>query len=178
VQTFVPYADFARTAAVLDTRRLGKQRVEVIQIVRALTVPGYARASHPAVLMWKGHEEALGRYCLEMCEEWLRRGFDDTCAGTITADLAAAGVAPLRTYGELVVDDALPAWLFDDAVQSSRRRTRCEGAGGEPPSPQRRRQEGLAGSPPGRPARLCPISGRRRPSSRRDARATRARRHG
>ena len=121
MQTFVPYADFARTAAVLDTRRLGKQRVEVIQIVRALTVPGYAWASHPAVLMWKGHEEALGRYGLEMCEEWLRRGFDDTCAGTITADLAAAGVAPLRTYGELVDDDALPAWLFDDAVQSSHR---------------------------------------------------------
>ena len=48
VQTFVPYADFARTAAVLDAKRLGKQRVEVIQIVRALTVPGYAWSSHPA----------------------------------------------------------------------------------------------------------------------------------
>jgi hypothetical protein len=66
VQTFVPYADFAATARVLDTKRLGKQRVEVIQIVRALTVPGYAWASHPAVLMWKGHEEALGRYGLAM----------------------------------------------------------------------------------------------------------------
>lgn len=121
MQTFVPYADFARTAAVLDTRRLGKQRVEVIQIVRALTVPGYAWASHPAVLMWKGHEEALGRYGLEMCEEWLRRGFGDTCAATISADLATAGVGPLRTYGELADDGALPAWLFDDSVQASHR---------------------------------------------------------
>ncbi len=121
MQTFVPYADFARTAGVLDTKRLGKQRVEVIQIVRALTVPGYAWASHPAVLMWKGHEEALGRYGLAMCEEWLRRGFGDTCAGTITADLASAGVSPLRTYPELLAAGALPAWLFDESVQGSHR---------------------------------------------------------
>lgn len=121
MQTFVPYASFARTAAVLDTKRLGKQRVEVIQIVRALTVPGYAWASHPAVLMWKGHEEALGRYGLDMCDEWVRRGYGDTCAGTITADLAAAGVGPLRTYDELLAAGALPAWLFEEPVQASHR---------------------------------------------------------
>jgi len=121
VQTFVPYADFARTAAVLDTKRLGKQRVEVIQIVRALTVPGYAWASHPAVLMWKGHEEALGRYGLDMCDEWVRRGYGDTCAGTIAADLAAAGVGALRTYDELLAAGALPAWLFEEPVQASHR---------------------------------------------------------
>ncbi|HYN29619.1 MAG TPA: pyrimidine dimer DNA glycosylase/endonuclease V [Dermatophilaceae bacterium] len=42
MQTFAPYADFEATARALDAKRLGKQRVEVIQIVRALTVPGYA----------------------------------------------------------------------------------------------------------------------------------------
>ena len=36
MQTFLPYADFERTAAVLDVRRLGKQRVEVLQICNAL----------------------------------------------------------------------------------------------------------------------------------------------
>jgi Pyrimidine dimer DNA glycosylase len=36
VQTFLPYPDFARTAAVLDDRRLGKQRVEVLQILNAM----------------------------------------------------------------------------------------------------------------------------------------------
>jgi hypothetical protein len=121
VQTFVPYADFARTATVLDTKRLGKQRVEVIQIVRALTVPGYAWSSHPAVLMWKGYEEALGRYGLAMCEEWRRRGFGDTCAETIAADLATAGVDRLRSYPELAEAGALPAWLFDESVQGSHR---------------------------------------------------------
>jgi hypothetical protein len=121
VQTFVPFADFGRTAAVLDSQRLGKQRVEVIQIVRALTVPGYAWSSHPAVLMWKGHEEALGSYGLAMCEEWRRRGFADTCLATIARDLASAGVDRLRSYSELAKDDALPEWLFDDDVQRSHR---------------------------------------------------------
>jgi len=121
VQTFVPYADFARTAEVLDTKRLGKQRVEVIQIVRALTVPGYAWSSHPAVLMWKGYEEALGSYGLAMVEEWQRRGFGDTCAATIAADLAKVGVERLRSYPELAEAGALPPWLFDESVQRSHR---------------------------------------------------------
>jgi hypothetical protein len=35
MQTFLPYPDFARSAACLDYRRLGKQRVECLQIHRA-----------------------------------------------------------------------------------------------------------------------------------------------
>jgi hypothetical protein len=121
MQTFTPYADFGATARALDPKRLGKQRVEVIQIIRALTVPGYAWSSHPAVLMWKGHEEALGRYGLTMCEMWTEQGFGDSCAATITADLAALGVAPIRTYEELVAAGALPTWLFDPDLQRSHR---------------------------------------------------------
>jgi hypothetical protein len=91
MQTFTPYADFEESLRALDVKRLGKQRVEVIQIVRALTMPGYAWSSHPAVLMWKGYEEALGRYGLTSCEVWTERGFGDSCAATIAADLRAAG---------------------------------------------------------------------------------------
>ena len=121
MQTFVPYASFEESARVLDTKRLGKQRVEVIQVVRALTVPGYAWSSHPAVLMWRGHEEALGRYGVTMCEVWTERGFADTCEATIVADLAAAGVDRVRPYDELLTAGALPGWLFDDRVQRSHR---------------------------------------------------------
>jgi Pyrimidine dimer DNA glycosylase len=121
MQTFVPYSDFAASAQVLDDKRLGKQRVEVIQIVRALTWPGYAWKSHPAVLMWKGYEEALGRYGLTMGEVWTARGFGDTTAETITADLAAAGVPSIRSYEDLLADGALPGWLFDaDLLRSHR----------------------------------------------------------
>jgi hypothetical protein len=39
VQTFLPLtADFVETARPLDTRRLGKQRVETLQIVRIALV--------------------------------------------------------------------------------------------------------------------------------------------
>jgi Pyrimidine dimer DNA glycosylase len=121
VQTFTPYADFEKSLRALDTKRLGKQRVEVIQIVRALTVPGYAWSSHPAVLMWKGHEEALGRYGLTACAVWIERGFSDSCAATIAADLQAAGVTSIRPFAELVAAGALPGWLFDEALQLSHR---------------------------------------------------------
>jgi hypothetical protein len=121
MQTFTPFSDFEKSLRTLDLKRLGKQRVEVIQIVRALTVPGYAWSSHPAVLMWQGYEEALGRYGLTSCEVWTERGFGDTCAATITADLRSAGIAEIRSYAELVSADALPRWLFDDALLLSHR---------------------------------------------------------
>ena len=37
MQTFLHEPDFARNARALDSRRLGKQRVEALQILRALT---------------------------------------------------------------------------------------------------------------------------------------------
>ena len=91
MQTFLPYPDFAASAGVLDGRRLGKQRVEALQILRALTRKHYGWKHHPAVRMWAGHEEALASYAMEICAEWVRRGHADTCAASICTDLVAAG---------------------------------------------------------------------------------------
>lgn len=113
VQTFLPYPDFEASARALDQKRLGKQRVEAIQVVRALTVPGYGWRNHPAALMWRGHEEALGRYGVTCCDVWLELGYGDTCAATIAADLAAAGVTSVRSQEELAAAGALPPWLGD-----------------------------------------------------------------
>ncbi len=122
VQTFLPYPSFAATAAVLDDRRLGKQRVEVIQIVRATFVPGYGWASHPATPMWGGHAEALESYVGAVCDEWRARGFEHTCRATVRQDLAAAGVAgPVRSQEELAAAGLLPAWLGDDDLHRSHR---------------------------------------------------------
>ena len=122
MQTFLPYPDFEETASVLDDRRLGKQRVEALQILRALTRPVYGWKHHPAVLMWAGHEEALAAYALAVCREWCRRGFADTCAPKIVDDLAAAGVrSPPRTQQELAGAGELPAWLGDPRVHRSHR---------------------------------------------------------
>jgi hypothetical protein len=71
--------------------------------------------------MWRGYEEALGRYGLTACGVWTERGFGDTCAETIVADLEAAGVTSIREYAELAEADALPPWLFDEALQVSHR---------------------------------------------------------
>jgi hypothetical protein len=119
VQTFLPDPDFDRSAELLDARRLGKQRVEVIQIVRALTRPDYAWKSHPAVLMWQGHEEALGCYGQAMVRSWLALGFGDTCEATILDDLAAFGVPPPRAQAELAAAGELPPWLGDEALHRS-----------------------------------------------------------
>jgi hypothetical protein len=113
MQTFLPYPDFEQTARVLDLKRLGKQRVECIQVLRGLTRADYGWRHHPAVLMWKGFEEALGRYSFTCCEVWTERGFADTCAATIGADLQEAQVRTVRSQAELAEAGALPPWLGD-----------------------------------------------------------------
>ncbi|MER6981624.1 MSMEG_6728 family protein, partial [Streptomyces carpinensis] len=89
MQTFLPYPGFTESALVLDRRRLGKQRVEVLQVLRGLTVPGYGWRHHPAVRMWAGYEEALVRYGLDVCRVWRDLGHQDSCAATLVAELAA-----------------------------------------------------------------------------------------
>lgn len=122
MQTFLPYADFEQFARALDVKRLGKQRVETIQVVRALTWPDYGSASHPAVLMWKGFEEALGRYGFVCCDVWTELGFGDTCASTMAADLHGAGIHHIRSQRELSGARALPSWLgADNAVLRAQR---------------------------------------------------------
>jgi hypothetical protein len=114
VQTFLPYPDFAATARVLDERRLGKQRVEALQVLRALTVPGYGWRHHPAARMWRGYEEALTCYGLEICRRWSGIGHRDTCAASLAADLrSATGVDPPRDQAALARAGALPPWLGD-----------------------------------------------------------------
>ena len=75
MQTFLPYKDFERSAQVLDWRRLGKQRVETLQILNALMNETRGWRNHPATLMWEGHEYQLCRYGLYMCKEWKARGY-------------------------------------------------------------------------------------------------------
>ena len=106
MQTFLPYADFRASCLVLDDRRLGKQRVETFQILRALTWPTYAWKNHPAVAMWRGFVPALVAYGLESCREWTRRGYADTVAEQLLA------------WGEHPSYD-LPPWFGLDEMHRS-----------------------------------------------------------
>ncbi|WP_328340686.1 MSMEG_6728 family protein [Streptomyces violaceus] len=122
MQTFLPYPGFRDSALVLDRRRLGKQRVEALQVLRGLVVPDYAWRRHPAVRMWAGYEEALVRYGLEICRVWREQGHQDTCAATLVADLAATRPhAPVRDQRQLAAEGELPPWLGDDTFHRSHR---------------------------------------------------------
>ena len=85
MQTFLPYPDFAESAAALDPKRLGKQRVEALQVLRAVTRTTYGWKRHPAVRMWVGYPEGVASYGMVMVAEWVGRGWADTVAATIGA---------------------------------------------------------------------------------------------
>jgi hypothetical protein len=122
MQTFLPYPDFIRSARSLDPRRLGKQRVEALQVLRGLTWPGYGWRHHPAVKMWAGYEEALVRYGLDVCDVWCAAGRADTCAVTLATDLAAAcGIVEVRLQQDLASVGELPPWLGREDLHLSHR---------------------------------------------------------
>lgn len=77
MQTFLPFPDFNESAKCLDYRRLGKQRIEAMQILIAL-VENRGWIHHPAVAMWKGHELALIRYGMAICDQWINRKYKDS----------------------------------------------------------------------------------------------------
>ncbi len=97
---------FEESAKCLDNKRLGKQRVECLQILNILKTGPYQCKvckfnwdycecsygnrridknfiktpwyNHPAVQMWKGYEWALFDYACAICLEWRGRGYKDT----------------------------------------------------------------------------------------------------
>jgi hypothetical protein len=103
---------------VLDDRRLGKQRVETLQVLRALVFPSYKGwKNHPATRMWRGFTAALVAYGLAVCDEWTRRGRADAVGETLLE--FSGGQRPdvdgLRRGG------ALPPWLGLEELHVSHR---------------------------------------------------------
>lgn len=88
MQTFLPLPDYQASAEVLDNKRLGKQRVETLQILKALLAEHegtkYGWQNHPATRMWRGHAVSLSNYGIIMCIEWMNRGFQDSCSKKIS----------------------------------------------------------------------------------------------
>lgn len=112
MQTFLPYQDFAASAAVLDWQRLGKQRLECKQIILTLerTAVGIRAGyrNHPAVLMWKGYIGWLASYGRAMCTEWIRRGYEDNTTDFFVMRLEMGS-------------SNQPIWLGDERLHSSHR---------------------------------------------------------
>jgi len=81
VNTFLPFADFKKTAKCLDYRRLGKQRCESMQIINVNENPDIKGwRNHPAVIMWRGYTDALKMYFNVIVQEWIDRGYKNNLA--------------------------------------------------------------------------------------------------
>jgi hypothetical protein len=85
VNTFIISTDLQESFALLDFKRLGKQRLEAKQIINILEkidngcdVSGIGFSSHPATLMWRGYTNALKIYFNLCVEEWINRGYKNT----------------------------------------------------------------------------------------------------
>lgn len=107
MQTFLPYPDFERSSSALDMRRLGKQRVECSQVLKALAGNTSGWRNHPATLMWLGHEQSLCLYAIRICTEWRTRGYKDT-------------LLPFFQEGATTwPDTGAPTWLGDTEFHRS-----------------------------------------------------------
>lgn len=115
MQTFLPYPDDRASAAVLDDKRLGKQRVETLQILRALTWHTYGWRNHPAVRMWRGFVPALVAYGAAVCDEWVSRGRADAVKPVLLE--FTGGVVP--GWDRLHADGRRPPWLGLEALHLS-----------------------------------------------------------
>ena len=114
MQTFLPSADFKECAQNLDRKRLMKQRVENLQILKSLAglYASGAWSNHPAVRMWQGHEDWLLAYNEEIIKEVIRRGYKDNTLETFHS------VFQDHFWG---VESETPWWLGNEAVHYSHR---------------------------------------------------------
>jgi hypothetical protein len=100
----------------LDDKRLGKQRVETIQILNALIKPGInGWRNHPAVKMWRGHELALCNYGIWVCFAWVQRGFKDSCYGKIQQ----IAYDYIKEHPNVYAHE--PPWLGNEELHASHR---------------------------------------------------------
>jgi hypothetical protein len=118
MQTFLPYPDFVASAESLDPPRLGKQRVETLQILRALELPEYGWSNHPAVVMWRRRVPALVLYGLTCARAWIRLGHADTTYQQMAE--FAPDVAGL-TQDDLAARGLIPSWCGDQRLHLSHR---------------------------------------------------------
>ena len=134
MQTFLPYPDFQKSASVLDSKRLGKQSVECLQILDTLLQGPTKRVwgmspsgqfhkitvktpwyNHPACRMWRGHEKVLYHsYMASIVSEWLKRGFKDTTYLSAQQLIADRTDVQLQSFNP-------PFWLGNFAFHASHR---------------------------------------------------------
>lgn len=121
---FLPEKTYIESARVLDKKRLGKQRVEAMQILTSLThikwdnylnrtvhVSKYGWSNHPATKMWRGNEFQILQYIEAICQEWCDRGGSDTCLNKSREIFKASHLPEIKKR---------PSW-YSDRISSTHR---------------------------------------------------------
>lgn len=124
MQTFLPYPDFKKSAEVLDRQRLGKQRSEALVLLRICRDGKSRWKNHPIWKMWSNNPEALAYYGVVICEEWIKRGYKDTCKEKILAanrEMGGAELDNLRQKYENKEEGFLPSWFGSKEFHASHR---------------------------------------------------------
>lgn len=108
MQTFLPSRNFIKSAQILDSKRLNKQILEGYQILNVLSgqSPTGGWRNHPAVKMWRGHEQTLHMYINAMIAEAKRRG--------IKTDKNEENIRNLFNRVGDTWGTSLPDWYLDD----------------------------------------------------------------
>lgn len=124
MQTFLPYPNFRKSLECLDNKRLGKQRVETMQLINAIEkhtlLPKQKTAwfHHPACQQWVGYLEALKIYHDMSILVWKERGFKNTMKFYFHDEPTLHIEELARNYhGGL----KLPPWLGNEAYHASHR---------------------------------------------------------
>lgn len=114
MQTFITNFNLTQSAQNLDNKRLGKQRVEAIQIARCLLVKENRWDSHPAVKMWRGHESILLLYIYVHIYEWhFVRGFKSEKCIDYYNELTSIHSSNGKYYSS-------PPWLTKEFIEAHR----------------------------------------------------------
>lgn len=116
MQTFLPFADFNKSAAALDNKRLNKQLLEGFQIYKILATNKRSGGwvNHPITKAWRNYDMSLYTYLIAIRNECDRRG--------IKWDKNWAAIEQLHNNnwhrGDKVV---MPPWIGDEKIHQSHR---------------------------------------------------------
>lgn len=120
MQTFLTSFDMTENARNLDNKRLGKQRVEAVQILNTILGLSEGWKNHPAVKMWKGYERYLFyEYLREIVNEWKYREFKNTLLNIRIEALKF--IIDTEKYGEVDTDSVsilFPMWITPELIES------------------------------------------------------------
>jgi len=113
MQTFLPHKDFSETAKHLDRKRLIKQSVENLQVLKSLS--GHydktgAWVNHPAVKMWRGHEDWLFLYNEAIVREIILRGYKNSTRETFDS---------IYQENFIALESDSPWWLGNESLHYS-----------------------------------------------------------